>query len=55
MQLSESIKRTNIMYGELNLKANRIIFVHGSNDPWHVLGITRSRTKNNVVIFINGK
>lgn len=55
MLLSESIKRTNTMYGELNIRVSRVIFVHGSVDPWHALGITQTRTKNNIAIFINGK
>lgn len=42
------------MYGELNIKENRVIYVHGSVDPWHALGITHTKTKNNVAIYIEG-
>lgn len=42
------------MYGELNIKAERIIYVHGSVDPWHALGITHTRTINTVAIYIKG-
>jgi len=43
------------VFGELDIRASRVIFVHGSVDPWHALGITQARTKNNVAVFINGK
>ncbi|XP_060847283.1 putative serine protease K12H4.7 [Rhopalosiphum padi] len=52
--LSNGIKRSNIMYGELNIKENRVIYVHGSVDPWHALGITQTKSKNNVAIYIEG-
>lgn len=42
------------MYGGLNIKENRVIYVHGSVDPWHALGITHTKTKNNVAIYIEG-
>lgn len=44
-----------MVYGELNIRVSRVIFVHGTVDPWHALGITQTRTKNNIAIFINGK
>jgi len=43
-----------MMYGELNIKESRVIYVHGSVDPWHALGITQTKTKNNVAIYIEG-
>lgn len=43
-----------MFYGGLDIREDRVIFVHGSVDPWHALGITHARTKNNVAIFING-
>lgn len=52
--LSNAIKRSNMMYGELNIKESRVIYVHGSVDPWHALGITRTKTKNTVAIYIEG-
>lgn len=42
------------MYGALNIKESYVIYVHGSVDPWHILGITHSRTENTVTIYING-
>ncbi|XP_050530554.1 putative serine protease K12H4.7 [Daktulosphaira vitifoliae] len=52
--LSKGIKRTNMMYGELNIKENRVIYVHGSVDPWHALGITETKIPNTAAIYING-
>jgi hypothetical protein len=44
-----------MMYGELNIREGRVIYVHGSVDPWHALGITHTKVKDNVAIFIQGK
>ena len=55
---------TNRYYGKKNISASRIIFVNGSIDPWHALGITGNthqnitsthHASNNLVVFINGK
>lgn len=43
--LKKSVERTNIMYGELNIRQDRIIFVHGSVDPWHALGVTENNKR----------
>jgi len=43
-----------MIYGELNIKENHVIYVQGSVDPWHALGITHTNTKNNVAIYIEG-
>lgn len=52
--MSGAIERTNMMYGELNIKERRVIYVHGSVDPWHALGITQTKTEYTVAIYING-
>ncbi|VVC45708.1 Alpha/Beta hydrolase fold,Peptidase S28 [Cinara cedri] len=52
--LSRGVLRTNIMYGELKIKESRVIYVQGSIDPWHVLGITKTNVTNTVAIYING-
>lgn len=44
-----------MMYGELNIREGRVIYVHGSVDPWHALGITQTRAANTVAIYIEGK
>lgn len=43
------------MYGELKMRATRVMFVHGSIDPWHALGITESKNPSTPAIFIQGK
>lgn len=48
---------TNTMYGALNISASRIVYVHGSVDPWHALGITDPHQvsgKDSGVIFVKG-
>ncbi|XP_065204122.1 putative serine protease K12H4.7 [Planococcus citri] len=55
-RLKNGIYRTNTIYGGLQVNVGNIIFVHGSMDPWHPLGITRVESKNSPyeVVFING-
>lgn len=53
--LSKAVQKTNTVYGELNIREERIVYVHGTVDPWHALGITKTKTKNTVSIYINGK
>lgn len=48
------MNRTNILYGGLDLKTTNVVFVHGSIDPWHVLGITKSPNPQMPVIYIDG-
>ncbi|CAK9833310.1 Putative serine protease K12H4.7 [Anthophora retusa] len=52
--LKSAVSRTNILYGALNLKVTNVVFVHGSVDPWHVLGITKSSNLQMPAIYING-
>lgn len=54
-ELYAAVKRTNMMYGELNIQESRVIYVHGSVDPWHALGITQTKLENTVAIYIKGK
>lgn len=52
--LNSAVTRTNILYGGLNLKVTNVVFVHGSVDPWHVLGITTSSNPQAPAIYIDG-
>lgn len=52
--LEEGINRTNTIYGDLHLKVKRVLFVHGSIDPWHALGIISSKNPDAPAIFIKG-
>jgi len=40
--LRNAVQRTNILYGALNVNVGNIIFVHGTVDPWHALGLWRN-------------
>jgi hypothetical protein len=53
--LSSGIERTNNMYGALNIQVSRVVFIHGSIDPWHALGVTSSLGPEAPAIYINGK
>ncbi|XP_063393399.1 putative serine protease K12H4.7 [Cydia fagiglandana] len=44
---------TNNYYGSLDISASRVVFVHGSVDPWHALGVTTPRD-NAPAIYIHG-
>lgn len=48
------IERTNIFYGALDLELTNAVFVHGSIDPWHALGITESTNPEAPSIYIKG-
>ncbi|XP_024883400.1 putative serine protease K12H4.7 [Temnothorax curvispinosus] len=52
--LKSAVARTNILYGALNLQVTNVVFVHGSIDPWHVLGITQSSNQQAPAIYIKG-
>lgn len=52
--LSESIKETNDFYGALRPKTSNVIYVHGSIDPWHALGLTASNNTELPIIYIEG-
>ncbi|XP_026681424.1 putative serine protease K12H4.7 [Diaphorina citri] len=50
-----AVERTNTMYGGLDLEVSRVVFVHGSIDPWHALGIYETRSQQAPAIYIPGK
>lgn len=45
---------TNNNYGALDIAVSRVVFVHGSVDPWHALGIIKTQDNNAPAIFIKG-
>lgn len=53
--LDAAVDRTNTFYGALNVEVTNVVFVHGSIDPWHSLGITKTLNQGAPAIFINGK
>ncbi|XP_065205206.1 putative serine protease K12H4.7 [Planococcus citri] len=53
--LHERIHHTNMIYGGLDINVGNVIFVHGSLDPWHVLGLhTRKNESLYKTVFIKG-
>lgn len=53
-KLTKDIFRTNNNYGSLDIEVSRVVFVHGSIDPWHALGKTHSSNSRAPAIFIRG-
>lgn len=52
--LDRAVYRTNTNYGALNPSTTNVLYVHGSIDPWHRLGLTESNDINTPTIFIEG-
>ena len=52
--LKRGIQLTNTEYGNLNISVSNVVFVHGSLDPWHALGITRDVSPSAPAILIEG-
>jgi len=52
--LYRAVDRHNTIYGGMDLKATRVAYVHGSIDPWHAVGITKTRIPQSPAIFIQG-
>lgn len=52
--LARGVQRTNTFYGALDPKTSNVIYVHGSIDPWHALGLTSSNNPSIPTIYING-
>lgn len=52
--LGNAIERTNTLYGGLHIEVTNVVYVHGSIDPWHALGITKSSNPNTPAFYING-
>ena len=52
--LSRGIDITNREYGSLNISVTNVVFVHGSLDPWHALGVTTDLSSDAPAILIDG-
>uniref|UniRef100_A0A6P7GPI4 Serine protease F56F10.1 n=1 Tax=Diabrotica virgifera virgifera TaxID=50390 RepID=A0A6P7GPI4_DIAVI len=53
--LNHAIERTNVLYGGLDIEVSNVVFVQGSLDPWHVLGVTKTLNDKAPAIVIEGK
>lgn len=49
--LEKGIQRSNVMYGAKDIEVTNVVFVHGSFDPWHALGITEDRGPNKAILI----
>ncbi|XP_059468326.1 putative serine protease K12H4.7 [Neocloeon triangulifer] len=54
-EVSQSgVDRSNLEYGGLNPEITRVIYTHGSLDPWHALGRETDLNPDSPVIMIDG-
>lgn len=53
--IAKAIQRTNTVYGGLQIHSTNVIYVHGSRDPWHLLGLFNSTDPKVPTIYIQGK
>ncbi|XP_067643764.1 putative serine protease K12H4.7 isoform X2 [Eurosta solidaginis] len=52
--LERVVSQTNENYGGLRPNTTNVLYVHGSIDPWHALGLTSSVDPNLPTIYIEG-
>ena len=52
--LKRGIQLTNTEYGGLKTSVSKVVFVQGSLDPWHALGITEDLSPSAPAILIEG-
>ena len=53
--LARGVDLTLTEYGGLNITVSNVVFVHGSLDPWHALGVLEDRSPDSPAILIKGK
>lgn len=53
--ITQEVKKTNALFGGLNIDIPGIVFVHGSADPRRTVGITSLKNKKNIdVVVVEG-
>ncbi|XP_054735539.1 putative serine protease K12H4.7 [Anastrepha obliqua] len=52
--LEQVVSQTNAYYGALHPNTTNVLYVHGSIDPWHALGLTTSKNPELPTIYIEG-
>ncbi|XP_026479920.1 putative serine protease K12H4.7 [Ctenocephalides felis] len=52
--LNTGIERTNVVYGALTSAVDRVIFTHGTVDPWHSIGLLEEVNPESPVIVVKG-
>lgn len=53
--IRNAVAWTNTKYGGLDLQVTNVVYVHGSVDPWHALGIIKTKDSYAPAIYIEGK
>ena len=53
-RLADNVANTNIEYGGFKPNVSNVVFVHGSMDPWHAMGVVEDLNKLAPAIFIPG-
>ena len=44
--LQRAVEQSNIEYGGFNPSVSNVVFVHGSVDPWHAMGVLGKVTEH---------
>ncbi|XP_037930354.1 putative serine protease K12H4.7 [Teleopsis dalmanni] len=52
--LDQVVANTNTFYGALKPETTNVLYVHGSIDPWHALGLINSKNPKTPTIYIEG-
>ena len=52
--LASNVANTNIEYGGFQPSVSNVVFVHGSNDPWHAMGVLEDLNEFSPAIVIPG-
>ena len=50
-----AVAATNVRYGGRGIRVRRVVFINGSIDPWHAMGLTAARSRHAPVIYVNGQ
>lgn len=54
VHLDNAVNETNKFYGGLRPATTNVLYIHGSIDPWHALGLTKSKNPHTPTIYIEG-
>eukprot|EP00088_Acartia_fossae_P038980 TRINITY_DN4052_c1_g3_i2.p1 TRINITY_DN4052_c1_g3~~TRINITY_DN4052_c1_g3_i2.p1 ORF type:complete len:487 (+),score=107.90 TRINITY_DN4052_c1_g3_i2:51-1511(+) len=52
--INKGVEDTNTYYGGLDIEVTNTVFVHGTTDPWHAMGITQTNKSGMEAILIPG-
>lgn len=52
--INAQINQTNAYYGGIDIDVSNVVYVHGSLDPWHAVGLLETTNPDSPVIYIEG-